>query len=142
MCRAKKASAKSRPQVAIGRLPPQHHAVLARDASSFARSYRDHPTTSTFIEDEPQGYTTVRDDSQNDTDEFGYLYTSALQRYSTSQPGAPRHYPPMPKTEVAREMGESLEDTEQYEVMLATATNPAYKNVAIPHVGGIYDQVP
>lgn len=145
LCRMKKASAKSGPHVVTGRLPSQHHSILAKDASSFVRSYREHPTTTTFTEDEPHDYTTVRDDSHNDTDEFGYLYTSALQRYSTSQPGVPRHYPPVPRTEEAREMGESLEDTEQYEVMLATANNPAYKNVAImptPHAAGIYDRVP
>ncbi len=105
------------------------------------RNNRETPTTTTFTNEEPHDYTTIRDNPDNDADEFDYLYTSALQ---VSQRVTSRHYPPIPRTEEAREMGESLEDTEQYEVMLATATNPAYKNVPHPatKIGGIYGHVP
>ena len=141
-CRVKKRVRRG-PKVIISKIPSQHRPTAARDPNSFLHSNRELPTTTTFTEEEPHAYTTIKDDSRDDTDEFGYLYTSALQ---VSQHITSRHYPPIPRTEEVREMGESLEDTEQYEVMLATATNPAYKNVprtttTTTTTPGIYDQV-
>ena len=129
-----------RPQVVISKLPSQLHASTRRrdPSTTTLRSNKEAPTTTTFKDDKPDA--DEQDNPLDDVDEFGYLYTSALQM---SQRVTLPHYPPIPRTEQAREMGESLEDTEQYEVMVAPATNPAYKNV--PHtttkLGGIYDQV-
>lgn len=93
------------------------------------------PVVPTLDENVADTYTTVEDSS------------STVQTFQTTTTS---HSQPVPKSEAVGEFGimdnSSFEDAEQYELMLATATNPAYRNVprmssqAIP--ADIYEHLP
>lgn len=125
----------------------------SKDSPSFLTESNKVSTTTTFTgissgaEGKSHTYTPVlKGRADSDVDDMGYLYTSALH---VSQRAASCHnLPAVPKTEEAGQFGMmdnvSQEDTELYEVMLATASNPAYNNVqhssAIPTQD--YEQLP
>lgn len=96
------------------------------------------PVVPTLDENVADTYTTVEDSKH---------YSSTVQ---TFQATTSSHSQPVPKSEAVGEFGimdnSSFEDAEQYELMLATATNPAYRNV--PRVSSqtipadIYEHLP
>lgn len=133
-------------QPPVTRTPSQRY-TYAKDPSFLIES-KGLPSTTTFTSTGTT-HTYLTSPDNEDGGKLGHLYDSAVQ---ASQHTAPCQSISAPRTEDAGELGMmdniSLEDTEQYEVMLAAAITPDYKNVhhgyisALPQVAQIYEQLP